>query len=239
MASSYTSLLGFVLPLAGDLVNTWGDTVNNQLTQLAEDAIAGVATHDVTGGDWTLSYNPANGLTDEHRKAILIATGTPNITRNIISQNTSKAYIVINNSNSAVVVKAAATTGVTIPTGSTALIAWSGTDYVLVSIPVTSASTGAVQVPSGSGAQRPTPVAGQIRFNTDNSKYEGYNGTTWASIGGGATGGGSDAVFVENGQTVTTNYTITTGNNAMSAGPITISTGITITINAPSVWTIV
>ena len=40
--------------------------------------------------------------------------------------------------------------------------------------------------------------------------------------GGGATGGGSDAIFYENGQNVTTDYTIPDGKNAMSAGPITL-----------------
>jgi hypothetical protein len=61
--------------------------------------------------------------------------------------------------------------------------------------------------------------------------------------GAGATGGGSDQVFVENGQTVTTNYTIGTNlgvdANAMSAGPITINSGITVTIPTGSNWVIV
>lgn len=56
---------------------------------------------------------------------------------------------------------------------------------------------------------------------------------------GGATGGGSDAVFYENDKTVTTNYTITTNKNAMSAGPITVNNGITVTVPNGSSWTIV
>jgi hypothetical protein len=60
-----------------------------------------------------------------------------------------------------------------------------------------------------------------------------------AGVGGGATGGGSDEVFFENGQTVTTNYTITTNKNAMSAGPITVDSGVTVTVPSGSVWTIV
>jgi hypothetical protein len=58
-------------------------------------------------------------------------------------------------------------------------------------------------------------------------------------ISGGATGAGGDKVFWENDQTVDTDYTITSNKNAMSAGPITISTGITVTIPSGSVWTIV
>lgn len=53
------------------------------------------------------------------------------------------------------------------------------------------------------------------------------------------TGGGRDQVFYENDQVVTTNYTITDGKNAMSAGPITINAGVTVTIGAGEVWTIV
>lgn len=52
-------------------------------------------------------------------------------------------------------------------------------------------------------------------------------------------GGGSDQVFFENDQTVTTNYTITTGKNAMSAGPINVSNGVIVTIPSGSEWAIV
>lgn len=55
----------------------------------------------------------------------------------------------------------------------------------------------------------------------------------------GATGGGTDRVFYENDQTVNTNYTINTNKNAMSAGPITVANGITVTVPNGSTWTIV
>jgi hypothetical protein len=58
-------------------------------------------------------------------------------------------------------------------------------------------------------------------------------------LGGGATGAGQDDIFYENSQTVTTDYTITTGKNAMSAGPITINDGITVTVPDGSTWTVV
>jgi len=62
--------------------------------------------------------------------------------------------------------------------------------------------------------------------------------TTWA-VAGGATGGGSDTVFYENGQSVTTNYTVTASNNAMSAGPVTVANGIDVTLTGTSEWVIV
>jgi hypothetical protein len=61
---------------------------------------------------------------------------------------------------------------------------------------------------------------------------------TWKTVSG-AVGGGTDTVFFENSQVVTTNYTITNGKNAMSAGPITINSGVTVTIGDGEVWTIV
>ena len=62
---------------------------------------------------------------------------------------------------------------------------------------------------------------------------------SWGDSAAGATGAGSDKIFWENGQTVTQNYTITDNYNAMSAGPITINNGVTVTIGTGETWTIV
>jgi hypothetical protein len=99
-------------------------------------------------------------------------------------------------------------------------------------------ATSAVLLAKGTTAQQPTGVAGYIRFNTDTNTFEGYNGTAWSAVGGGATGGGTDQIFVQNGQTVTTNYTITTNYNAMSTGPITINSSITVTVPSGSNWVV-
>jgi hypothetical protein len=99
--------------------------------------------------------------------------------------------------------------------------------------------TGALKVPVGTTAQRPTPVTGQVRYNTTNSLFEGYSGSAWGSLGGGATGGAGNQIFIENDQTVTTNYTIPSTKNAGSFGPITIDTGVTVTVSTGSTWTVV
>lgn len=100
--------------------------------------------------------------------------------------------------------------------------------------------TGYLDIPAGTTAQRPaSPNSGMIRFNTTLGQYEGHNGTAWSSIGGGATGGGADTVFLENSNTVTTNYTLTTNKNAVSAGPVTINAGITVTVPSGASWVIV
>jgi len=101
--------------------------------------------------------------------------------------------------------------------------------------------TGQLDLPAGTTAERSgTPNSGMIRFNTTLTQFEGYNGTAWGSLGGaGATGGGSDLVFFENDQTVTTNYTITANKNAMTAGPCTINSGVTVTVPSGQNWVIV
>jgi len=96
----------------------------------------------------------------------------------------------------------------------------------------------AVTIPTGNVAQRPSGITGMLRLNTDISRFEGYNGSNWGSLGG-ATGGGVDDAFYENTNTITTNYTITTGKNAMTGGPVTINSGIVVTVPSGSYWTVV
>ena len=100
-------------------------------------------------------------------------------------------------------------------------------------------TTGAIVLPVGTTAQQPTAATGMIRFNSTNVTFEGYNGTVWGSIGGGATGGGTDQIFYLNGQTVTTNYSIPSGQNAGTFGPVTVNSGVTVTIPSGSTWSIV
>ena len=71
------------------------------------------------------------------------------------------------------------------------------------------------------------------------STLPAVDGSNLTGISAGATGGGSDEIFYENGQTVTTNYTITNGKNAMAAGPISINSGVTVTVGAGETLTIV
>jgi hypothetical protein len=105
-------------------------------------------------------------------------------------------------------------------------------------VPRTS-TTGAAVVPTGTEAERDSvPLAGYFRFNSDVAKFEGYNGTAWGAVGGGATGGGSDEIFIENGQVVTSNYTIPVGRNAMTTGNITINAGVVVTVSAGSRWVV-
>lgn len=110
----------------------------------------------------------------------------------------------------------------------------SGDEIVIVSLNGKTGATG----PSGgpTGATGPSGATGPAGGPTGAT---GATGPAGPSGGGGATGAGGDAIFWENGQNVTTNYTITTNKNAMSAGPITVASGVSVTVPAGSVWTVV
>jgi hypothetical protein len=105
---------------------------------------------------------------------------------------------------------------------------------------LTLSGTGAAKLNVGTTAQRPaSPVNGDIRYNSDLTRYEGYSGSAWGSLGGGATGGGADTIFILNGQTVTVDYTIPTSYNAGTFGPVSIASGVTVTVPSGSVWSII
>lgn len=100
-------------------------------------------------------------------------------------------------------------------------------------------ATGAAALPSGTVAQRPaTPSNGQIRYNSEYSQFEGYKAGAWSGLGG-ATGGAGNPFVYLNDNTITQNYTIPTNYNGLTAGPITINNGVTITVADGAVWTVV
>ena len=95
------------------------------------------------------------------------------------------------------------------------------------------AKKGAAILPVGGSKDRGDPSKGHLRFNDDINRFEGGNGVAWGSLGG-ATGGGNDAVFYENDNVITTDFTLT--KNAISAGDIEIRPGVTVTISPGSTW---
>jgi hypothetical protein len=112
---------------------------------------------------------------------------------------------------------------------------------VITATSATFTGTSAVGLTTGTTSERPDlPNAGMIRYNSETQSFEGYT-TDWGSIGGGggASGSNGNEVFYENDTNVTSSYTITSGKNAMSAGPITLDSGVVVTIPSGSVWTVV
>ena len=100
--------------------------------------------------------------------------------------------------------------------------------------------TTALQIPVGTTAQRPgSPSTGDFRWNSTLGSAEIYNGSAFAAVGGGAgaTGGGSDEVFFESDQAVTTSYTLSTGKHAHTVSP-TINSGATVTVPSGAILVI-
>ena len=102
---------------------------------------------------------------------------------------------------------------------------------------------------SGDGAMTIADnVVDEANLKISNSPVNGYmltaqsgntGGLTWAPAAAGATGASNDEIFWENGTNVTADYTITNGKNAGSFGPITINSGVTVTVGSGETWTVV
>lgn len=105
--------------------------------------------------------------------------------------------------------------------------------------PIQDSQSGAVTIPSGTIAERPgAAIDGWFRYNSDYNQFEGYIAGGWGPVGGGATGGGGDQVFVQNQMIVTTTYELPSGFSASSVGPIEINSGATVTIPDGQYWVI-
>ena len=103
-----------------------------------------------------------------------------------------------------------------------------GTNYVAVKSPSALAANLTLTLPTTNPA-----VAGYALISSDT------NGTLSWGVAGGASGGGTNQVFWENDQTITTSYAITNGKNAGSFGPITINSGVTVTVGSGETWSVV
>jgi hypothetical protein len=201
MTTAYTSLLGFALPATGDLSGTWGQTVNDSITQLVETAIAGTKTADVTSSNWTLT--DIDGADDTARAAVLIPTGTNGATtRSILAPNQSKIYVVINQATGSVVIKGATgpTTGVTVTAGSKVVVVWNGSDFVNLT-PIVSNLTSNIGVGNG--------VLASITTGTSNTAL-GYQASNGNSTGAANVAIGTNAL-----STNTSSYNTAIGASAM------------------------
>ena len=110
--------------------------------------------------------------------------------------------------------------------------------------------TSVLRIPAGTQANRPTGVSvGTIRFNTDVDAAEIYkadDGTGsagWSPISGGGPSLGSDSVIRTNPNTISENITVgpsagTEFANGMSAGPMTIGNGYTVTVESGGAWSV-
>lgn len=126
MPSTYSTSLKLELIGNGEQTGTWGQTTNNNLGTLIEQAITGVGQLTLVGDTVLTNYN---GLPDESRNAVLTFSGSLAAPANVVTPAVEKTYIVTNNSGANVTIKTASGTGVTVANGLSALIYCDGTDF--------------------------------------------------------------------------------------------------------------
>jgi len=129
MASSFSPSLKIELIGNGDQSGTWGTTTNNNLGTILEQAITGVQTITMVNADYTLTS--FNGVSDEARNAVLVATGTNSAIRQIICPLVEKLYVIYNNTTGGFAITIGGLTGsiVTVPNGTTAQVYCDGTNF--------------------------------------------------------------------------------------------------------------
>jgi hypothetical protein len=144
MTTQYTTILKLALPVQGELSGSWGDVVNDNITEMVEEAVAGLATiNSWTANSHTLTT--ANGTTSESRCAVLVAdddgAGNPSAAATIICPSTTKLYVLKNISGQQVTLKTAAGTGVAVPNGSAAFLFCDGTNVEACQTDIIDATT--------------------------------------------------------------------------------------------------
>lgn len=332
--TNFSPLLGLALPTTGDLSGTWGVVVNDAITSLLDSAVAGTTT---LSADSDVTLTTTNGAANQSRNAIIRWTASNSVTRYITAPAHSKAYVVINAGTAAIVVRGSGpTTGVTIPAGVRALVAWNGSDYVLISISaggsnnqvqynssnnlagsanltfdgttLTAANFADSSLTSGrvtyagvagvlsdssnltfDGSNLQIGSQGDLRFgDSDNSNWvafqapatvtsnvtwtlpstDGTSGQVLQTNGSGAlsfvtaptglpsqtgnagkflttdgvnpswanTGAAAGGAIYVNDTTVSQNYTIASGQNGFSVGPMTVASGVTVTVSSGQRW---
>ena len=192
---NYTPLLGLALPTTGDLVGIWGTTVNTALTSLLDTAIAGTTT---LTSDADVTLTDTDGATNQARSAIINWTASGTVTRNITAPAVSKVYIVFNNTGStqSIVIRGTGpTTGVTIPAGDQAMVAWNGSDFEKV------------------GGGNPAGSNTQIQFNNAGN-FGAAAGLTWNGTTMTATNLSAESLTL-----TTTPLAITSGGTGGTATP--------------------
>ena len=132
MTTQYTPILKLALPVEGELDGAWGDVVNDNITSMIEQAVAGrVVVNTWSSNSHTLTT--ANGTTAEARCAMLSLTdsGTQlSAAGTVICPALSKIYIVQNAAGQIITVKTASGSGIAIPSGATSFVFCDGTNVL-------------------------------------------------------------------------------------------------------------
>jgi hypothetical protein len=170
MTTQYTPTLKLALPVTGELSGTWGDVVNDNITSMVEQAIAGLATINT----WTTNAHTlttADGTTSESRCAMLVLTDTGTAlsgAATVICPTASKIYIVKNTSGQSATIKTAAGTGIAVPNGETMFVFCDGTNVVQAVTRIASADVDFAKL-KGTGAVVVTNILDEDNMASDSA----------------------------------------------------------------------
>jgi hypothetical protein len=180
MASTYSPSLRLELIGDGDQSGIWGQTTNNNLGYLLEQAVSGVIAITMTDANYTLSN--FNGVVDEARNQVLVMSGALTATRNVIAPLVEKTYIVKNSTSGSQSIQIIGSSGlgVTIPNGITALVYCDGTNFY-------NAITGSVGAFTVNGALSVTGTTALTGATTLSSTLAVTGATTFTGIPSGPT----------------------------------------------------
>jgi hypothetical protein len=130
MPSSYTESLRLIKPVTGELIGTWGDSINAGLTELVEDAIAGTVSVAMANANVTLTA--VNEAADQSRNMFITLTGANTAQRDVVVPTVSKLFFVGNATTGGfgVQVKTAAGTGFVVPNGQRMALYCDGTNVI-------------------------------------------------------------------------------------------------------------
>lgn len=189
MTTGATGQLGLALPVQGELSGTWGNTVNNGITEYVNIAISGTLSFAgdgaITLANTTGDASASNiGSTTAQYMAIRI-TGTLTTTKIITAPSYSKTYVVDNAATGGTVTfKASGQTGVSIAVGEKALVFFNGTDYVKIS---SSVNSGVTSFSAGTTGLTPsTATTGAVTLAGTLAIANGGTGSTTANLTAGS-----------------------------------------------------
>jgi hypothetical protein len=162
MASTFSPSLRLELIGDGDQSGIWGQTTNNNLGALIEQAIAGVITVNIIDANYALTN--FNGVTDEARNTVITITGALSQQRNIVVPLADKVFTFRNATTGGFPIQiiGASGTGTAIPNGATASVYCDGVNV----LPLNTGTTGNYSVNGNLNVTGTTTLTGALGGTT-------------------------------------------------------------------------
>jgi hypothetical protein len=227
MTTAYSTNLELALPVQGELSGTWGDTVNNGITQYLDTAIAG--SQIISGSQTAVTLTNTNGTnlatniaqvgsgsTGTAQYQVIRCTGNPAGLLTITVSDTptagySKTFVIINatsTSQSVKIVGSGPTTGVTVVSGAKSLVAWNGSDFVEVA---SSTADGVTTFSAGTTGLTPsTATSGAVTLAGVLAAANGGTGQSSYAVG--------DILYASGSTALSKLPDVATGNALISGG---------------------